>query len=107
MNNRILKTTVQKRNIVKLLRYLISYSFTQTGRAHVLAHPTGIDTIAQSLRSEDTRTKIQALEILGAVCLVPGGHKKVLAAMMHYQKYAHERTRLVISQHLLVYKMPN
>jgi len=27
------------------------------------------------------------------VCLVPGGHKKVLQAMLHYQKYASERTR--------------
>ena len=33
------------------------------------------------------------LEILGALCLVPGGHKKVLDAMMHYQSYASERTR--------------
>ncbi|XP_026478989.1 disheveled-associated activator of morphogenesis 1 isoform X3 [Ctenocephalides felis] len=79
-----------ERELIGCVKALMNNS---TGRAHVLAHPTGIDTIAQSLRSEDTRTKIQALEILGAVCLVPGGHKKVLAAMMHYQKYAHERTR--------------
>lgn len=65
----------------------------QTGRAHVLAHPTSINTIAQSLRSENIKTKISALEILGAVCLVSGGHKKVLDAMLHYQKYAFERTR--------------
>lgn len=30
---------------------------------------------------------------MGAVCLVSGGHKKVLDAMLHYQKYAFERTR--------------
>uniref|UniRef100_A0A8D0HRT4 Formin FH3 domain-containing protein n=1 Tax=Sphenodon punctatus TaxID=8508 RepID=A0A8D0HRT4_SPHPU len=30
---------------------------------------------------------------MGSVCLVPGGHKKVLEAMLHYQKYASERTR--------------
>lgn len=39
------------------------------------------------------------LEILGAVCLVPGGHKKVLEAMSHYQKFAAERTRFQVSTH--------
>ncbi|XP_049795298.1 disheveled-associated activator of morphogenesis 1 [Schistocerca nitens] len=63
------------------------------GRAHVLAHPTAIDTIAQSLSTENVKTKIAVLEILGAVCLVPGGHRKVLQAMLHYQAYAAERTR--------------
>ena len=33
------------------------------------------------------------LEILGAICLVPGGHRRVLDAMLHYQTYASERTR--------------
>ncbi|XP_072154461.1 disheveled-associated activator of morphogenesis 1 isoform X3 [Bemisia tabaci] len=64
-----------------------------TGRAHVLAHPTAINTIAQSLSTENIKTKVAALEILGAVCLVPGGHKKVLQAMSHYQRYAAERLR--------------
>lgn len=64
-----------------------------TGRAHVLAHPDSIDIIAQSLSTENIKTKIAVLEILGAVCLVAGGHRKVLDAMMHYQKYACERTR--------------
>ncbi|KAH9629508.1 hypothetical protein HF086_015838 [Spodoptera exigua] len=68
-----------------------AHSFT--GRAHVLAHPTSIDLIAQSLDTENVKTKVAALEILGAVCLVPGGHKKVLEAMVHYQKYAGERAR--------------
>ncbi|XP_035891223.1 disheveled-associated activator of morphogenesis 1 isoform X1 [Anopheles stephensi] len=64
-----------------------------TGRSHVLAHPTGIDTIARSLAADNIKTKIAALEILGAVCLVPGGHKKVLTAMLNYQEYAAERAR--------------
>uniref|UniRef100_H2YP96 Uncharacterized protein n=1 Tax=Ciona savignyi TaxID=51511 RepID=H2YP96_CIOSA len=63
------------------------------GRANVLAHPDGINVIAQSLACESLRTKTAVLEILGAVCLVPGGHKKVLEAMLHYQKYSNERTR--------------
>ncbi|GLH09544.1 Disheveled-associated activator of morphogenesis 2, partial [Gryllus bimaculatus] len=61
--------------------------------AHVLAHPTGINVIAQSLSTENIKTKVAVLEILGAVCLVPGGHRKVLQAMQHYQTYACERTR--------------
>ncbi|XP_043063342.1 disheveled-associated activator of morphogenesis 1 [Drosophila ficusphila] len=63
------------------------------GRAHVLAHPTAIDTIARSLVADNIRTKIAALEILGAVCLVPGGHRKVLQAMLYFQEFATERTR--------------
>ncbi|KAM6973426.1 disheveled-associated activator of morphogenesis 2 isoform 2-T2 [Aplochiton taeniatus] len=63
------------------------------GRANVLAHPQSINTISQSLRSDNVKTKVAVLEILGAVCLVPDGHKKVLQAMAHYQKYAAERTR--------------
>ncbi|XP_038047019.1 disheveled-associated activator of morphogenesis 1-A-like [Patiria miniata] len=63
------------------------------GRADVLAHPTAINIITQSMNSENIRTKIQVLEILGGVCLVPGGHRKVLNAMCHYQEYASERTR--------------
>ncbi|XP_077341514.1 disheveled-associated activator of morphogenesis 2 [Lithobates pipiens] len=63
------------------------------GRSHVLVHPESINTISQSLRTENIKTKIAVLEILGAVCLVPDGHKKVLQAMLHYQVYAAERTR--------------
>lgn len=66
------------------------------GRAHVLAHSESINVIAQSLSTENIKTKVAVLEILGAVCLVPGGHKKVLQAMLHYQKYASERTRFQV-----------
>lgn len=58
-----------------------------------MAHPTSINIIAQSLVADNIKTKIASLEILGAVCLVPGGHKKVLMAMLHFQQYASERTR--------------
>ena len=64
-----------------------------TGRAHVLSHPTSINTIAQSLAADNIKTKVAALEILGAVCLVPGGHKTVLKAMLHFQQYSGERAR--------------
>lgn len=39
------------------------------------------------------KTKIAALEILGAVCLVQGGHKKVLDAFINFQDFASERAR--------------
>ncbi|XP_050057795.1 disheveled-associated activator of morphogenesis 1-like isoform X3 [Aphis gossypii] len=64
-----------------------------TGRSHVLAHPSAISTIARSLLTENPRTKVAVLEILGASCLVPGGHKKVLDAMTDYKEFAHERAR--------------
>ncbi|KAJ3606529.1 hypothetical protein NHX12_026050 [Muraenolepis orangiensis] len=63
------------------------------GRAHVLSHSESINIIAQSLATENLKTKVAVLEIMGAVCLVPGGHKKILEAMQHYQRFACERTR--------------
>ncbi|ELT93552.1 hypothetical protein CAPTEDRAFT_175180 [Capitella teleta] len=63
------------------------------GRSHVLAHPNGLDIVAQSLAMGSVRTKVLVLEMLGAVCLVPGGHRKVLDAFVHFQKYSAERTR--------------
>ncbi|XP_013161888.1 PREDICTED: formin-like protein 3 [Papilio xuthus] len=79
-----------RHNLIAGIKALMNNS---TGRAHVLAHPASIDLIAQSLDTENVKTKVAALEILGAVCLVPGGHKKVLEAMVNYQKYAGERAR--------------
>ncbi|KAM6973612.1 LOW QUALITY PROTEIN: disheveled-associated activator of morphogenesis 1 [Aplochiton taeniatus] len=63
------------------------------GRAHVLSHSESINIISQSLATDNIKTKVAVLEILGAVCLVPGGHRKILEAMLHYQKFASERTR--------------
>ncbi|KAM9840152.1 disheveled-associated activator of morphogenesis 1b isoform 2-T3 [Aulostomus maculatus] len=63
------------------------------GRAHVLSHTESINIIAQSLATENIKTKVAVLEIMGAVCLVPGGHKKILEAMLHYQRFSCERTR--------------
>lgn len=66
------------------------------GRAHVLAHSESINIIAQSLATENIKTKVAVLEIMGAVCLVPGGHKKILESMLHYQRFACERTRFQV-----------
>lgn len=70
------------------------------GRAHVLAHSESINIIAQSLATENIKTKVAVLEIMGAVCLVPGGHKKILEAMMYYQKFACERTRFQVGRRI-------
>ena len=64
----------------------------------MLVHPEGLNVISQSLSCENVKTKVSVLEILGAVCLVPGGHRKVLDSMAYYQKYAGERTRFQVSQ---------
>ncbi len=73
------------------------------GRAHVLSHSESINIIAQSLATENIKTKVAVLEIMGAVCLVPGGHKKILEAMLHYQKFSCERTRFQVG--CFVYSM--
>lgn len=44
---------------------------------------------------------LAVLEILGAVCLVPGGHKKALDAMTHFQRFNEERTRFQVSLSLV------
>lgn len=72
------------------------HSVFQHGRAHVIAHKSAVNIIAQSLASDNIKTKIATIEILGAMCLVPGGHKKVLSAMLHFQKFACERTRFQV-----------
>ena len=62
----------------------------------MLSHATGINIIAQSLNTDNVKTKIAVLEILGGVCLVSGGHRKVLQAMIHFQNHAGERTRFQV-----------
>lgn len=86
-------STCESRIHTSLIGCIKALMNNSQGRAHVLAQPEAISIIAQSLRTENSKTKVAVLEILGAVCLVPGGHKKVLQAMLHYQVYAAERTR--------------
>ncbi|KAL7992755.1 hypothetical protein Chor_017011 [Crotalus horridus] len=85
--------TAESRIHTSLIGCIKALMNNSLGRAHVLAHSESINVIAQSLSTENIKTKVAVLEIMGAVCLVPGGHKKVLEAMVHYQKYASERTR--------------
>ncbi|CBY24229.1 unnamed protein product [Oikopleura dioica] len=65
----------------------------QAGRANVLEHPDAVDIITYSLNVENVKTKISVLDILGPVCLIPGGHKKVLNALTKFATFAAERTR--------------
>ena len=69
----------------------------QEGRSHVLAHTSGVSVIAQSLSANHSASKVAALEMLGAMCLVPGGHKRVLHAMLHFQQHVGERTRFQVA----------
>lgn len=62
----------------------------------MLGHPSCINIIAQSLSTENVKTKIAVLEILGGLLLVQGGHRRVLDAMYHYQSYACERARFQV-----------
>ncbi|CAI8048375.1 Disheveled-associated activator of morphogenesis 2 [Geodia barretti] len=96
----LLMFLVQMKNAVRnsMLHYAVigcvkALMNSPDGRAHVLVHPNAITIIAQSLKTSVTRTKILVLEIVGALCLVPGGHKKVLTAMDHFQTFAVERIR--------------
>uniref|UniRef100_A0A8B9QKC4 Formin GTPase-binding domain-containing protein n=1 Tax=Apteryx owenii TaxID=8824 RepID=A0A8B9QKC4_APTOW len=88
--------TAESRIHTSLIGCIKALMNNSLGRAHVLAHSESINVIAQSLSTENIKTKVAVLEIMGAVCLVPGGHKKVLEAMLHYQKYASERTRFQV-----------
>ncbi|XP_065832507.1 disheveled-associated activator of morphogenesis 2-like [Oscarella lobularis] len=63
------------------------------GRRHLFAHSSGINIVSQSLLTQNLKTKVAVYEILGAVCLVPGGHKRILQAMSHFREYACERAR--------------
>ncbi|XP_005801208.1 disheveled-associated activator of morphogenesis 1 [Xiphophorus maculatus] len=85
--------TVESQIHTSLIGCIKALMNSSEGRTHVLEHPESINIIAQSLAADNIKTKVAVLEILGAVCLVPGGHKKVLNAMVHYQTFASERTR--------------
>ncbi|CAG7828896.1 unnamed protein product [Allacma fusca] len=76
--------------IIQCMKSILNNS---TGRAYVLAHPSALNIVSESLASDNIKCKVDVLEILGAVCLVPGGHRKVLGAISYLQEFASERTR--------------
>ena len=52
-----------------------------------------LNVIALSLRSPFLRTRAAVLEILGAVCLIPSGHKRIMEAMGNFARVTGERSR--------------
>lgn len=63
------------------------------GRTCVLSNQAWINTFAQSWITRLLKVKTIVAEILGALCLVEGGHRQVLIAMNHLRDYACERIR--------------
>jgi hypothetical protein len=49
--------------------------------------------VTSSLHTSDVNVKIKVLEILGAICLIPDGHRMVLTALDHFREFAGERVR--------------
>ncbi|KAJ3174768.1 Dishevelled associated activator of morphogenesis 2 [Geranomyces variabilis] len=63
---------------IKCLKSLMN---NKIGLSAVLDSEGALDIIALSLQSPSPKTKALVLEILGAVCLIPGGHQCVLEGM--------------------------
>ncbi|KAJ3019022.1 hypothetical protein HKX48_002457, partial [Thoreauomyces humboldtii] len=68
----------------------------QIGLSAVLDSEGALDIIALSLQSPSPKTKALVLEILGAVCLIPGGHECVLEGMDKLCAQAQTRFRFEI-----------
>jgi hypothetical protein len=58
-----------------------------------MSNVDALHVICLSLRSQSLRTRSLVLEILGAVCLIPGGHKRILETMSRFSKIAGEKAR--------------
>ncbi|KAJ3212388.1 hypothetical protein HDU82_002067 [Entophlyctis luteolus] len=75
---------------IKCLKSLMN---NKIGLSAVLDHTASMTTIAASLRSPSFRTRALVLEIFGAVCLIPGGHRCVLEGMEALAELASMRFR--------------
>jgi hypothetical protein len=62
----------------------------------VLDTPNALNIIALSLRSPSLRTRALVLDILAAVCLIPGGHAFILEAMDYLCEIANTRFRFEV-----------
>jgi hypothetical protein len=58
-----------------------------------MANADSLPVIALSLRSPSLKTRALVLEILAAVCLIPGGHKRVLECVSQFARISGERAR--------------
>ncbi|KAG5456475.1 MAG: armadillo-type protein [Olpidium bornovanus] len=65
----------------------------RVGLSAVLECPGSLLTIAMALRARSLRTRMLVLEMLSAVCLIPGGHRPVVQAMSDLVGCLGERAR--------------
>ncbi|KXS13715.1 hypothetical protein M427DRAFT_146386 [Gonapodya prolifera JEL478] len=77
---------------VKCMKSLMN---NKVGLSSVLSHSRSLPTLSLLLRSHylNPRTASLSLELLAAVCHIPGGHKAVLAAMEEARAECGETTR--------------
>ncbi|KAJ3096868.1 hypothetical protein HDU97_005466 [Phlyctochytrium planicorne] len=83
---------------IKCLKSLMN---NKIGLSAVLDYDESLNIIALCLRSPSARTRALVLEIFGAVCLIPGGHRCVLDGMDALQEIAGMRFRFEIVVHSL------
>lgn len=79
--------------LLEIAAYLTRFLPSQHGLQSVMDHPESLMVTALSLRSPFLRTRALVLEILGAVCLIPNGHRRILDAMTNFAKVTGERAR--------------
>nr|XP_032807597.1 formin-like protein 3 isoform X2 [Petromyzon marinus] len=75
---------------IMCLRAIMNYQY---GFNMVMEHASCVNEVALSLNNRNPRTKALVLELLAAVCLVMGGHDKILAAFDNFKEVCAERYR--------------
>ncbi|KAI3640676.1 hypothetical protein MIR68_001554 [Amoeboaphelidium protococcarum] len=100
------RDTVSKKDIeheelcIKCLKSLMN---NNAGLSHVMAHPESLLVITLSMRSPSLKTRTLVLEMLAAVCLIPGGHKRILECMRRFQQKIGEKARFETVVNCLAY----
>ena len=84
------RETEEHLNAIKCISALMNNAH---GLKCVISYPNSMKIIARSLHTSTIPTKIRVLEVLGAICLIPEGHKQVLEALVHLKTFAGERFR--------------
>jgi formic-like protein len=67
-----------------------SYGFNR-----VMQQPDSIKLITLSIHNESLKTRVLAFELLGAICLVGDGHRRILEAFDFYKDSFNERNRFM------------
>lgn len=66
------------------------------GRQYFLTDQKFINKIIEMVAFDCVKTKVDVFEILGALCLVPGGWKMVLDAVDWLEQWGEERARFLV-----------